>query len=137
MAWTLLCQRHVPAFLRSASSKQTFIMQSWTQKMFSSHNLHNRTPKFALLNSLSDLQCPRMSMCFLRNSSQKLPIFGIVRTFSSSPGKLSPSGGSGHLQDSNKTGLIYIVAVFIFMIGGAYAGVPLYKVFCQVSLLHL
>ena len=27
----------------------------------------------------------------------------------------------------------YIVAVFIFMVGGAYAGVPLYRMICQVS----
>ena len=33
----------------------------------------------------------------------------------------------------NKTVLIYITAIGIFMVGAAYAGVPLYRIFCQVS----
>lgn len=40
--------------------------------------------------------------------------------------------GRGPSSKSNQTALIYIVAIFVFMIGAAYAGVPLYKVFCQV-----
>ncbi|KAH9513010.1 Cytochrome c oxidase assembly protein cox11, mitochondrial [Bulinus truncatus] len=44
------------------------------------------------------------------------------------------ASASGKQQaNSNKTGLIYIVAIFVFMLGGAYAGVPLYKVFCQTT----
>lgn len=54
-----------------------------------------------------------------------------VRRFSTSAQRLA-THGSSH-GSSNKTGLIYIIAVFIFMLGGAYAAVPLYKVFCQVS----
>ncbi|CAL1548428.1 unnamed protein product [Lymnaea stagnalis] len=44
----------------------------------------------------------------------------------------SNKGGPGQ-TGSNKTGLIYIVSVFILMLGGSYAGVPLYKVFCQAA----
>lgn len=63
----------------------------------------------------------------------KPSVFVIVRTFSQTPTRYLPNDRSGRLQDSNRTGLIYIVAVFIFMLGGAYAGVPLYKVFCQAT----
>jgi len=32
-----------------------------------------------------------------------------------------------------RSAVSYIVAVFIFMVGAAYAGVPLYRMICQVS----
>ena len=36
-------------------------------------------------------------------------------------------------DQSNKTAILYISAIGIFMTGMAYAGVPLYRMFCQVS----
>ncbi|KAI8797572.1 cytochrome c oxidase assembly protein COX11, mitochondrial [Biomphalaria glabrata] len=58
--------------------------------------------------------------------------YASVNSISTSTRRLG-KGSGGQLTDSNKTGLIYILAVFIFMLGGAYAGVPLYKVFCQAT----
>jgi cytochrome c oxidase assembly protein subunit 11 len=58
-------------------------------------------------------------------------VLSAARTFSTSACRLAVQRSG--LGSSNKTGLIYIVAVFIFMLGGAYAGVPLYKVFCQAT----
>lgn len=48
-------------------------------------------------------------------------------------GKTYSNKGGSSQTGSNKTGLIYIVSVFILMLGGSYAGVPLYKVFCQAA----
>jgi len=36
-------------------------------------------------------------------------------------------------QRSSRSAASYVTAVFIFMIGAAYAGVPLYRMICQVS----
>ena len=41
------------------------------------------------------------------------------------------ASGPAH-QKADKTALIYICAIGIFMVGAAYAGVPLYRIFCQV-----
>ena len=33
----------------------------------------------------------------------------------------------------NQSAVSYVIATFIFMVGAAYAGVPLYRMICQVS----
>ncbi len=43
----------------------------------------------------------------------------------------------GPYDRRNQTGLFYITSAAVMMIGGSYAGVPLYRLFCQVSYLHL
>lgn len=66
-----------------------------------------------------------------RQSACKGLVWSTTKAFSTSPWLFAAQ--RNNLNEANKTGLIYIIAVFIFMLGGAYAGVPLYKVFCQVS----
>ena len=39
-------------------------------------------------------------------------------------------------DERNQSALLYISAVGVFMIGMGYAGVPLYRMFCQVSSLY-
>ena len=36
---------------------------------------------------------------------------------------------------SNMTGIYYVCAIGVFMVGMSYAGVPLYRLFCQVHIL--
>jgi len=36
-----------------------------------------------------------------------------------------------------RSSVSYIIAVFVFMIGAAYAGVPLYRMICQVSVIFV
>jgi len=43
------------------------------------------------------------------------------------------SGPSRNINRSNRTALIYVSAIGIFMIGMTYAGVPLYRMFCQAT----
>ncbi|BFZ03364.1 hypothetical protein BsWGS_06405 [Bradybaena similaris] len=66
-----------------------------------------------------------------RQSAYKGLVLPTTKAFSTSPWLFAAQ--RNNLNESNKTGLIYIIAVFIFMLGGAYAGVPLYKVFCQAT----
>ena len=66
-------------------------------------------------------------------SRNKFCIVTPLRTFSASSKCFGPSNSAKkRMSQKNKTAVTYILSAFIFMIGGAYAGVPLYKVFCQV-----
>uniref|UniRef100_A0A2C9K6C4 Cytochrome c oxidase assembly protein COX11, mitochondrial n=1 Tax=Biomphalaria glabrata TaxID=6526 RepID=A0A2C9K6C4_BIOGL len=85
--------------------------------------VNHRLFKFPSLQKLYLLDCNYMNGKFC---------YASVNSISTSTRRLG-KGSGGQLTDSNKTGLIYILAVFIFMLGGAYAGVPLYKVFCQAT----
>uniref|UniRef100_A0A0B7A7H2 Cytochrome c oxidase assembly protein COX11, mitochondrial n=1 Tax=Arion vulgaris TaxID=1028688 RepID=A0A0B7A7H2_9EUPU len=67
----------------------------------------------------------------LEQFTHKSLVLLTVRTFSTSTCRWAAQRRNIH--SSNKTGLIYMVAILVFMLGGAYAGVPLYKVFCQAS----
>ncbi|CAG5114816.1 unnamed protein product [Candidula unifasciata] len=66
-----------------------------------------------------------------RQSAYKGLVLSSTKAFSTS--HWLSAAQRNDLKSSNKTGLIYIIAIFIFMLGGAYAGVPLYKVFCQAT----
>lgn len=73
---------------------------------------------------------PARTICFA-SSASKLhqgrhfnPNVYIIRQTSSEGGPFSAK--------SNKTALFYICAIGIFMTGMSYAGVPLYRMFCQV-----
>jgi len=72
-------------------------------------------------------------MCSLLTKRQKSYLLSEVRMFSTTPRFLNQVGSSKKMSHRDKTVVIYILAAFIFMIGGAYAGVPLYKVFCQAT----
>ena len=133
MALTLLCQRHCAAFLRSSAIKQTYFTQLAAPKLFSTYGIPKARKKISISKSFSKVCNSTTSVYFLKSNRCNFPMLTIIRTISRTHVRFSPNRNSGRLQDSNKTGLIYIVAVFIFMLGGAYAGVPLYKVFCQVS----
>ena len=73
------------------------------------------------------------NMCSLLSDKQKAFLLTEARMFSTTSRLLSRLGSTTKMSHRDKTVVIYILAAFIFMIGGAYAGVPLYKVFCQVG----
>ena len=57
-------------------------------------------------------------------------VFSIRFNCSGQPRNFSSS--RNHYQQKNRSTAIYIVALVIVVLGGSYAAVPLYRIFCQV-----
>ena len=50
------------------------------------------------------------------------------------PQTLRQMSSQADMARKNKSGLIYVCAIGVFMVGMTYAGVPLYRMFCQVDI---
>jgi len=73
-------------------------------------------------------------VCFRRQLCSVLAInSGLHCPSCQSVGQLVLYRGYADNTRRSRSSAIYIVATFIFMVGAAYAGVPLYRMICQVS----
>ena len=63
------------------------------------------------------------------------PLFDTTRYMSFAP--TDRKNDEERQERGNMTGIYYIAAIGVFMVGMSYAGVPLYRLFCQVNLLYI
>lgn len=84
-----------------------------------------------LLCSLARKETAQLNITFLLPKTNKTLLLRSIETVSQRSGPKSHSRSAFHRN--NTTVAIYVIAVTFFVLGGSYAAVPLYRLYCQAS----